>query len=306
MSDHPYTGPEDCYALTPMQQKVVALLSAGSTIAAAAQAAGVHRNTVATWRRQPAIRAALTHATQNLCLHPAHVLTLLKTAVAILERHAPANSPTPPTPGETVRSVPNPAQPAPPAQKIDGTNPILPPPGEIVHPAHDPAQSNPSACANDLETLATTSPKSPTPCETVHPMHNPAQPEPKIGFAFSRAPSPADVAQARVPSGSPAEPRADSALSPDRKIPTPCETVHPMHNPAQPPQTEQTNPISPVTRPPKVGRNQPCPCGSGKKFKRCCMPVPHPGCLSPPASSAAPMRSFAVAGERPHNTTAGR
>ena len=22
--------------------------------------------------------------------------------------------------------------------------------------------------------------------------------------------------------------------------------------------------------PPKVGRNQPCPCGSGKKFKRCC------------------------------------
>ena len=21
---------------------------------------------------------------------------------------------------------------------------------------------------------------------------------------------------------------------------------------------------------PKVGRNQPCPCGSGKKFKRCC------------------------------------
>ena len=23
-------------------------------------------------------------------------------------------------------------------------------------------------------------------------------------------------------------------------------------------------------RPPKVGRNEPCPCGSGKKFKRCC------------------------------------
>lgn len=25
-----------------------------------------------------------------------------------------------------------------------------------------------------------------------------------------------------------------------------------------------------VTRAPKVGRNDPCPCGSGKKFKRCC------------------------------------
>ncbi|MCJ7747844.1 MAG: SEC-C domain-containing protein [Desulfobacterales bacterium] len=22
---------------------------------------------------------------------------------------------------------------------------------------------------------------------------------------------------------------------------------------------------------PKVGRNNPCPCGSGKKFKKCCM-----------------------------------
>ena len=23
---------------------------------------------------------------------------------------------------------------------------------------------------------------------------------------------------------------------------------------------------------PKVGRNDPCPCGSGKKYKKCCMP----------------------------------
>ncbi|MBC8391880.1 MAG: SEC-C domain-containing protein, partial [Deltaproteobacteria bacterium] len=22
---------------------------------------------------------------------------------------------------------------------------------------------------------------------------------------------------------------------------------------------------------PKVGRNDPCPCGSGKKFKKCCL-----------------------------------
>jgi SEC-C motif-containing protein len=26
----------------------------------------------------------------------------------------------------------------------------------------------------------------------------------------------------------------------------------------------------PVTRAPTVGRNDPCPCGSGKKFKKCC------------------------------------
>jgi SEC-C motif-containing protein len=29
--------------------------------------------------------------------------------------------------------------------------------------------------------------------------------------------------------------------------------------------------LSPITRDkPKVGRNEPCPCGSGKKFKKCC------------------------------------
>ncbi|MGE3189469.1 MAG: SEC-C metal-binding domain-containing protein [Vicinamibacterales bacterium] len=26
----------------------------------------------------------------------------------------------------------------------------------------------------------------------------------------------------------------------------------------------------PYRAPPKVGRNEPCPCGSGKKYKKCC------------------------------------
>lgn len=30
-------------------------------------------------------------------------------------------------------------------------------------------------------------------------------------------------------------------------------------------------PVSPITRKAKVGRNDPCPCGSGKKYKKCCM-----------------------------------
>jgi uncharacterized protein YecA (UPF0149 family) len=30
-------------------------------------------------------------------------------------------------------------------------------------------------------------------------------------------------------------------------------------------------PMAPVVRGgPKIGRNDPCPCGSGKKFKKCC------------------------------------
>jgi uncharacterized protein YecA (UPF0149 family) len=27
-----------------------------------------------------------------------------------------------------------------------------------------------------------------------------------------------------------------------------------------------------VRRPPACGRNEPCPCGSGRKYKRCCNP----------------------------------
>ncbi len=26
-----------------------------------------------------------------------------------------------------------------------------------------------------------------------------------------------------------------------------------------------------IIKPPKVGRNDPCPCGSGKKYKKCCL-----------------------------------
>lgn len=29
--------------------------------------------------------------------------------------------------------------------------------------------------------------------------------------------------------------------------------------------------IAPIIEPKKIGRNEPCPCGSGKKYKKCCM-----------------------------------
>lgn len=39
---------------------------------------------------------------------------------------------------------------------------------------------------------------------------------------------------------------------------------------------ERFRPITPTEqqqkrRPPQVGRNDPCPCGSGRKFKHCCL-----------------------------------
>jgi transposase-like protein len=48
----------------------------------------------------------------------------------------------------------------------------------------------------------------------------------------------------------------------------PAENVHKMHND---PQTAQT-PFRRET--PKVGRNEPCPCGSGRKYKYCCLNQP--------------------------------
>lgn len=34
----------------------------------------------------------------------------------------------------------------------------------------------------------------------------------------------------------------------------------------------ESSPGVPYVRPePKVGRNDPCPCGSGKKYKKCCL-----------------------------------
>ena len=42
------------------------------------------------------------------------------------------------------------------------------------------------------------------------------------------------------------------------------ENASPMHNFAQSPETYRRSE-------PKIGRNHPCPCGSGKKYKRCCL-----------------------------------
>jgi len=49
-----------------------------------------------------------------------------------------------------------------------------------------------------------------------------------------------------------------------------------MHRGVEPDQPEDIsdferlmNPVTPATAA-KVDRNEPCPCGSGKKFKRCC------------------------------------
>ena len=69
MSTSPILQPEDCHVLTPAQETVLSLISAGSTTVAAAEAAGVHRNTILNWRRSSAhFRAALCRAREEKVL----------------------------------------------------------------------------------------------------------------------------------------------------------------------------------------------------------------------------------------------
>ena len=69
MSPSPISTSEDRRVLSPAQEAVIALISAGSTIVAAAEAAGVHRNTVLNWRRHfPHFRVALWRAEEEKAL----------------------------------------------------------------------------------------------------------------------------------------------------------------------------------------------------------------------------------------------
>jgi len=45
---------------------------------------------------------------------------------------------------------------------------------------------------------------------------------------------------------------------------------NPPSKDAPPPQTA-SGPLAPLSTGPKVGRNEPCPCGSGLKYKKCCL-----------------------------------
>jgi transposase-like protein len=208
---------EDCCVLTPAQQKVVALLSAGATIAAAARAAGVHRNTVTNWRRNPAIQAALTQDSQakaNLWLGETDPVVLLKAALALLELQRQATL-------------------AVPEKAIRETSDSVDAPCRIVQSAHNAAQPNPQATE-----IRQSKPIAPI-AAIVQPAHNAAH-----GLAASHA----------------------------------ARETNPIRSPATPQPSGTPRPSAFATLPhgPKISRNHPCPCGSGKKFKRCCLSSQEP------------------------------
>ena len=177
--------------LTSIHEQVLALIAAGSTIAAAAAAAGVHRNTVGNWMRSPVFRRALADAQYDKAASWREQAESLASAAL-----------------DTIRATLTDAS-APAAVRLKAalsilnlaTTPPLPPPGDLQAPDAHP-----------------------------EPLHKNAQ-------QSTTAPAPG--------------PQPPAPAAPDAP-----ESVH--KNAQLPPQAQRP-------------RNAPCPCGSGRKFKRCCL-----------------------------------
>jgi len=177
--------------------QVIDALSSGANLTEAAAAAGVHRNTVANWRRNvPQFQQALAQAQSDR-------------AFIFRER------------AEELAGL-----------AFDSLREIL---------------SDPKASPSVRLKAATFI------IQTAMPTLNKADKPRPFSHLFN-APSNSDV---------PAPPEQEDA---QQKVAQECTTAN-LHNHAQKQE--------PYRRPkPKIGRNEPCPCGSGMKYKRCCLNKP--------------------------------
>jgi transposase-like protein len=179
-----------------MFQVIDALLS-GANLTQAAAAAGVHRNTVANWRRNsPEFQQALAQAQSDRdFLYRERAADLADLAFTSLRE---------------ILSDPK----APPSVRLKAATFII---------------------------------------QTAMPTLNKADKPRPFNHLFN-APSNSDV---------PAPPEEADA---QEKLAQECTTAK-MHNHAQKQEPYRRSE-------PKIGRNEPCPCGSGMKYKRCCLNKP--------------------------------
>ena len=198
--------------LTPVQEQVIAAIVAGSNQSAAAEAAGIHRNTISHWRKTSAeFREALSSAQyekavfyreqadplmqlamegfRNLLSDPKTPASVrFKTAQFVFEKAS-----TPPPPEHSVR-----AEPQVPVSVLE----------KLLFPSYPETSEAPNSVVQISEKSKIVHKTAQSPVAPVH------TPEPSVP-----------------------------------------QTIRRDH--------------------PKVGRNDVCPCGSGKKFKRCCIGRPH-------------------------------
>jgi transposase-like protein len=205
--------------LTPDQHHVLALLAEGRSITAAAEAVGIHRNTIRNWRRAvPAFAREIEFAVreQALVWHE-QALDLAPKAAAVLEEilNDPAASPSIRL-RAALAVLKMAAEPQPKSLRL------FPTAAAEMEASHGEMLSWQATQANCAP-------------ENTKKPHNPAQ-SPSSSFASWRLGVKALEAAHR------------------EKFETPA----------------QSRTISPVRKAPEPGRNSPCPCGSGQKYKRCC------------------------------------
>jgi preprotein translocase subunit SecA len=183
--------------LSPQQLEVICALSTGATLTAAAEQAGVHRNTICHWRRNliPFQHALASAQYDRALLYREKIEDLVDLAVATLRDLLADLKASASVRLKAALAVVNLAvKPPEPKRQVE----------LLIEAVHNSAQS-PS--------------RQSTP-ETPPEVHNSAQPEPEYRPYYLHKPEPVQVQ-------------------------------------------------------PKVGRNEPCPCHSGKKYKRCCLGKPY-------------------------------
>jgi hypothetical protein len=191
-------------ALTPEQLIVITALTEGLNSTDAAAQAGVHRNTIANWRRNSLFfREALADAQYDR---------------ALLFR-----------------------------DKLEGMLDLA---VETIHTLLTDPETSPSVRLKAALFILGNG-------------MTPPQPRKQVPF---------DIGEIRVHQAPPAHKvHKDQQTAPSATVaPEPAAAENPdsVHNNAQNAQTPFRRDM------PKVGRNEPCPCGSGQKFKRCCLDKP--------------------------------
>jgi len=182
--------------LSPAQEQVISLLSEGRTVSAAAEAAGIHRNTISLWRRTvPVFERALAAA------H--HDRTLLWRDLA--ESHIELAI-------STIR--------------------------DLIADSKTPASVRLRASLALLDRAGTAPPVEPSVNDNPFRRHVAALLDPD---------------QAMLPNVQSEETR-NVQHSAQSAPPAVFQELQPFRRAAPP-----------------IGRNQPCPCGSGRKYKQCCL-----------------------------------
>jgi transposase-like protein len=200
------------FNLTPQQLQVADALSNGATLTEAAAQAGIHRNTIANWRRNSDdFREALTRAHHDrAALYRERAVDLADLAFEALR-----NVLTHPESSPSIRL----------RAAIFIIEKVATPPKFEKDKQASMADLFDAMAKAEHDRFAREQPADAQKCTTAH---NDVQPEPA--------------------------PQAEARPDP----------VFHMHNSAQKPETYR--------RPePKTGRNDLCPCGSGKKYKHCCL-----------------------------------